>query len=78
MGTGSTMLHRSRLGEGAVLAAGSVLLEGGEVPAGHLAAGVPAIVKKELSGSSAEWAGRPAIHYQENGRAYRSALHAID
>ena len=78
VGTGSTMLHRSRLGTGAVLAAGSVLLEGGEVPAGHLAAGVPAVVKKELSGSSAEWAGRPAVHYRRNAKAYRSGLSALD
>ncbi len=78
VGTGSIMLHRSRLGDGSVLAAGSVLMEDRQVPAGHLAAGVPAIVKKELSGSSAEWAGKPAGHYQENGRAYRKGLIALD
>ncbi len=74
VGTGAIMLHRSRVGDGAVLAAGSVLLENQEVPAGQLAAGVPATLKKELSGSSAEWAGKPAGHYQENGRAYRRGL----
>src|SRR5213076_3361916 len=48
VGMGATMLQRSRLGKGSMLAAGSVLREGSEVPPGHLAAGVPASVKKEL------------------------------
>ncbi len=74
VGTGSIMLQRSRLGRGAMLAAGSVLGEGREIPAGMLAAGVPADVKKELSGSSAEWVTRPAHHYQENARLFRRHL----
>lgn len=78
VGTGAIMLHRSHLGDGSVLAAGSVLLENHEVPPGHLAAGVPAAVKKQLSGSSEEWAGKPAGHYQENGRAYRAGLVPLD
>ena len=53
VGTGAIMLQRSRLGSGAMLAAGSLLKEGAEVPPGQLAAGVPAVVKKPLSGSSA-------------------------
>ena len=51
VGMGATMLQRSRLGAGSMLAAGAVLGEGKSVPAGHLAAGVPAIVKKPLEGS---------------------------
>jgi carbonic anhydrase/acetyltransferase-like protein (isoleucine patch superfamily) len=78
VGTGAIMLQRSRLGAGAMLAAGSVLGEGQEVPAGYLAAGVPAKVKKELSGSSADWIVGPASHYQEMGRAYRQKLRPGD
>jgi carbonic anhydrase/acetyltransferase-like protein (isoleucine patch superfamily) len=78
VGTGSIMLHRSRVGAGAVLAAGSVLLEGQEVPAGKLAAGVPARVRKELSGGSADWVSKPAVHYLEHGAAYRKGLRQID
>ena len=74
VGTGSTMLQRSRLGAGSVLAAGAVAGEGFHVPPGHLAAGVPAVVKKPLSGSSAEWVGRPAAHYRERARQYRTSL----
>ncbi len=78
VGTGSIMLQRSRLGKGAMLAAGSVLGEGREVPAGHLAAGVPAQVKKELSGSSADWVVRPAAHYRESAARYRRGLRPPD
>lgn len=74
VGTGSIMLQRSHLGPGSVLAAGSVAAEGFDLPAGHLAAGVPAVVKKPLSGSSADWVGRPAAHYQARGQLYRESL----
>jgi carbonic anhydrase/acetyltransferase-like protein (isoleucine patch superfamily) len=78
VGTGSIMLHRSRLGAGSVLAAGSVLLEGQEIPAGSLAAGVPATIKKELSGASADWVSKPAVHYRPHGAAYRKSLRRLD
>src|ERR671931_666281 len=78
VGIGSVMLQRTRLGERAMLAAGSVLPEGREVPAGHLAAGTPAEVKKELSGSSADWVERTAGHYQRAGVAYRESLVGVD
>ncbi len=78
VGMGSIMLQRSRLGPGAMLAAGAVLPEGRAVPAGHLAAGIPADVKKPLSGSSARWVTRTALQYQENGDRYRKGLRAPD
>lgn len=78
VGTGAVMLQRSRVGAGAMLAAGSVLAEGAEVPPGKLAAGVPATVKKDLSGSSADWLERPAPHYVENAARYRRGLRPPD
>jgi carbonic anhydrase/acetyltransferase-like protein (isoleucine patch superfamily) len=78
VGTGSIMLQRSRLGAGSMLAAGAVLAERAQVPPGHLAAGVPAAVKKPLSGSSAGWTEGPARHYRENARRYRQGLRPPD
>lgn len=78
VGMGSIMLQRSRLGSGAMLAAGAVLPEGREVPGGHVAAGMPADIKKPLSGSSARWVTRTAEHYQENARRFRKGLRAPD
>jgi carbonic anhydrase/acetyltransferase-like protein (isoleucine patch superfamily) len=74
VGMGATMLQRSRLGAGSILAAGAVLAEGNEVPAGHLAAGVPATVKKPVDGSSGSWVGTTAQHYRDRAIAYRNKL----
>ncbi len=78
VGMGATMLQRSRLGAGSMLAAGAVLQEGMEVPPGHMAAGVPATVKKALDGSSNNWVGTTAKHYQDRALAYRAKLNPVD
>ena len=55
VGMGSIILNRARIGRRAMLAAGSVVKEDGEIPPAVLAAGAPAEVKKELDGSSSKW-----------------------
>ena len=74
VGMGAIMLQRSRLGAGSMLAAGAVLGEGKSVPAGHLAAGVPATVRKPLDGSSESWVGTAAQHYRDRAVRYRANL----
>jgi carbonic anhydrase/acetyltransferase-like protein (isoleucine patch superfamily) len=64
VGMGSVVLNRARVGRRAMLGAGSVVSEGGEIPAEVLAAGAPAEVKKELDGSSAKWVEEAAREYQ--------------
>jgi len=49
VGANCVLLRGSRLGDGSALGAGAVLT-GAEVPAGHLAGGVPARVLKDLRG----------------------------
>jgi carbonic anhydrase/acetyltransferase-like protein (isoleucine patch superfamily) len=70
IGMNAVVLQRATIGEGALVAAGATVPEGGEIPARHLAAGVPARVKKELEGASAGWIGKGARHYVELSRAY--------
>jgi carbonic anhydrase/acetyltransferase-like protein (isoleucine patch superfamily) len=65
IGMGAVVLQHARIGAGAMVAAGAVVAERQQIPAGVLAAGVPANVKKELSGSALAWTGRAAAHYQE-------------
>ena len=48
-----------------MVAAGAVVSERTEIAPGVLAAGVPARVKKELSGSALSWTQRAADHYQQ-------------
>jgi carbonic anhydrase/acetyltransferase-like protein (isoleucine patch superfamily) len=78
VGMGAVMLQRSRLGARSMLAAGSVLREDEKVPPGHMAAGVPATVKKELAGSSSGWVGMTAKHYRERAVVYRAGLKPLD
>lgn len=77
VGMGATMLQRSRLGAGSMLAAGAVLCEGMAVPPGHMAAGVPATVKKPLDGSSRNWVRISAQHYRDSAVAYRANLRPV-
>jgi carbonic anhydrase/acetyltransferase-like protein (isoleucine patch superfamily) len=64
IGMGSIVLNRARVGKRAMLAAGSVVREGGEIPPEVLAAGVPAKVRKSIEGSSSEWVEMAAREYQ--------------
>jgi carbonic anhydrase/acetyltransferase-like protein (isoleucine patch superfamily) len=77
VGMGSIMLQRSRLGAGSMLAAGAVLREGKEIPAGHMAAGVPATVRKPIDGSSNHWVGITAEHYRDRAIRYRAELRRL-
>jgi carbonic anhydrase/acetyltransferase-like protein (isoleucine patch superfamily) len=70
IGMGAIVLQHARVGPGAMLAAGAVVPERAEIPAGVLAAGIPARVKKELSGSALAWTGRAAADYQELREQY--------
>lgn len=63
IGMGSTILGSAIIGEGAMVAANSLVPVGARIPAGHLAAGTPAQVKKELSGKSKESVETSAREY---------------
>jgi carbonic anhydrase/acetyltransferase-like protein (isoleucine patch superfamily) len=67
---GAIVLQRARVGAGALVAAGSVVREGQQIPAGALAAGIPAVVKKQIDGSSRRWIENAAAHYRELRRRY--------
>ena len=70
VGMGAIVLQRARVGARALVAAGAVVGEGVEIPAGMLAAGVPATVKKALGGSSQRWVERAALEYQSKRLRY--------
>jgi carbonic anhydrase/acetyltransferase-like protein (isoleucine patch superfamily) len=71
---GAIVLQRARVGAGALVAAGSVVREGQEIPAGMLAAGVPAVVKKAVDGSSRRWLETAAADYRALRRRYLDEL----
>ncbi len=59
-----------RIGEQAMVAAGSVVSTNMEIPPRHLAAGSPAEVKKEITGNSLMWISQSAPIYQELAGRY--------
>ena len=71
---GAIVLQRARVGAGALVAAGSVVREGQEIPPGVVAAGTPAVVKKEIDGSSRRWLEIAAPDYRELRRRYLEEL----
>lgn len=64
VGMGATVLNGARIGAGSLVAAGAVVPQGMVVPAGSLVAGVPAKVRRELTGEE-----RSGI--KANGEGYR-------
>lgn len=58
------------VGEQAMVAAGSVVPSNMKIPARHLAAGVPAVIKKEISGPSLMWISQSAPIYRELAGEY--------
>jgi len=71
IGIKAIALNGSMVGEGAWLAAGSVLAEGKEVPPWTLAMGVPAKPVRELTTEEIAHADEGVGHYLELAAAYR-------
>lgn len=78
IGMMATLLSGSRVGSGSLVAAGAVVLEGAEIPPGSLAAGVPAKVRRRLSGNQAHMFGPRAQRYVELSRAQAPAGEALE
>ena len=70
IGMNAVVLQTATVGESALIAAGAVVGSGAEIPPRTLAAGSPAIVKKELQGESLRWVTTSAQHYVELSRDY--------
>jgi carbonic anhydrase/acetyltransferase-like protein (isoleucine patch superfamily) len=70
IGMGAIVLQRASVGVRSLVAAGAVVGEGMEIPPGVLAAGIPAVVKKELAGSSQRWVETAALEYQSQRLRY--------
>jgi carbonic anhydrase/acetyltransferase-like protein (isoleucine patch superfamily) len=77
VGMGAIVLQRARVGAKAVLAAGAVLSERREIGPGMLAAGVPAVEKKPLSGSAQRWTETAAAEYQRYRERYLASAKVI-
>ena len=78
IGNGALVLDGAVVGAGALVAAGSVVLPDTEIPAGMLAAGTPATVKRPIAGTaSEEWVTGNPGRYARLAREHAEALREI-
>ncbi len=70
IGMGSVVQDFARVGEEAMVAAGSVVPTNMVIPPRHLVAGAPAVIKKELTGASLMWVATSAPMYRELAARY--------
>lgn len=73
IGMNATILSGSVIGDGVLIGAGSVVRENFAVPAHHLAVGVPAKVRGELSAELRARLARGADEYQKYAELHRLA-----
>lgn len=73
IGMGAVVLQHARVGAGALVAAGAVVSERAQVAPQMLAAGVPAVERKKLSGSALEWTRTASQEYQHYSHRYMTA-----
>ena len=70
VGMGAVVLQRAHVGSGAMVAAGAVVPERARIAPEVLVAGVPAVEKKQLSGSALQWTRTASQEYQQFSRRY--------
>ena len=76
---GVIVLDAARIGSRALVAAGSVVAANAEIPAGMLAAGSPAVVKRPIDGSPAQfWVDANPSAYAELAARHRRGLTHLD
>jgi len=68
IGLHATVLNRSVIGAQSLVAAGALVKEGQEIPAGVLAAGVPAKIVRELDDRARQGLAQSAQHYVQNAK----------
>jgi carbonic anhydrase/acetyltransferase-like protein (isoleucine patch superfamily) len=74
IGMGAVILDNAVIGEGSVVASGAVVMERVVIPPNSLVAGMPAKVKKTLSGPEGSPSPRIAAHYVDLAGEHRRLL----
>jgi gamma-carbonic anhydrase len=76
IGMNSTILDGARIGRQSIVAAGTVVPQGMQIPAGSLVAGVPATIRKALSPDRCLGLRKWAEKYLEVSKAHQALLNA--
>ena len=72
IGMGAIVLDRAHVHQNSMVAAGSVVLEGFDVPEGMLVAGIPAKIKRALTEEEKLYIGQSAADYVDYVQGYAS------
>jgi carbonic anhydrase/acetyltransferase-like protein (isoleucine patch superfamily) len=75
IGSGSIVLNRAVVEAGAGVAAAALVAEGGRVPSGHIAVGVPA--RARPAADLGEWVAAAVALYQAMAKRHRTELRRI-
>ncbi|GAA1791392.1 gamma carbonic anhydrase family protein [Planosporangium flavigriseum] len=78
IGSGSLVLNRAVVRVGSVIGAQALVPEDREVPAGHMALGVPARTRPMDTAVQAEWIAHGVREYVGNAKRYRDELRRLD
>ncbi|MEQ6900917.1 gamma carbonic anhydrase family protein [Nocardioides sp. YIM 152588] len=79
LGNSSTILDDARLGSGSMVAAGSLVSPGTDLPDGVLAAGTPAQVKRPIEGTGAQfWVEANPPYYAELAQRHRAGVGPVE
>jgi len=75
VGNGCVILDGARIGAGSMVAAFSLVSPGTVIPPGVLAAGSPAVVKKPIAGTAAEfWVQANPVYYPELAKRHIAGI----
>jgi carbonic anhydrase/acetyltransferase-like protein (isoleucine patch superfamily) len=77
IGNGATVLDGAVVGSRALVAAGATVQPGLEIPDGMLAAGVPAVVLRELTPGAKRWVDTNPAVYQALARRHAAGVRPV-
>jgi carbonic anhydrase/acetyltransferase-like protein (isoleucine patch superfamily) len=77
IGNGATVLDGAVIGSRALIAAGATVPPGASIPAGMLAAGVPARIMREVSGGAKDWVDSNPEIYRELARRHAASVRPV-
>lgn len=72
IGSNAVVLNGATIGEQTLIAAGAVVAANAQIPGRVVAAGAPAVVKKELAGAAVGWVEHATSEYVQLSRSYLS------
>lgn len=77
IGNGATVLDGAVIGSRALIAAGATVQPGAQIPDGMLAAGVPAVVLRELTPGAKRWVDTNPSVYQALARRHAASVRPV-